>query len=82
MAKSFTFKIDYLKHLEFNWSSNFIRYSGDLKSGHVQISNGQSLSSFRMVRNLNGPFSLNCFCGNLVPTKGMSQRDYKLVPFC
>ena len=22
------------------------------------------------------------FCGNLVPTKGTSQRDYKLVPFC
>ena len=35
-------------------------YSGDLKSGHVWISNGQSLSGFRMVRILNGSFSLHC----------------------
>ena len=35
-------------------------YSGDLKSGHVRISNAQSLSRFQMVRILNGLFSLDC----------------------
>ena len=34
-------------------------YSGVLKSGHVRILNCQSLSGFRMVRVLNGSFSLD-----------------------
>ena len=35
--------------------------SGDLKSGHVWILNGQSFFGFRMVHILNGSFSLDCF---------------------
>ena len=45
-----------------------VHYSGDLKSGHVRISNGQSLSSFLMVRILNGSFSLDCL---LTQTKNL-----------
>ena len=36
-------------------------YKGNLKSGHVQISNGQSLLGFRMVRIWNGSFALTIF---------------------
>ena len=32
------------------------KYSEDLKSGHVRISNGQSLSGFCMVKILNGSY--------------------------
>ena len=45
-------------------------------------------SELRCTRQyLTGSFVLICwtkdsFCGNLVSTKGMSQREYKLVPFC
>ena len=40
---------------------DFENYSGDLKSGHVSILNGQSLFGFRMVQISNGSFSQDCF---------------------
>ena len=38
-----------------------VMYNGNLKSGHVRFSNGQSLSGFRIVQILNGSYTETVF---------------------